>query len=549
MEQKEINDKFFASPEDIIRNHAKDEDKTAIAKRPDLPEDLIRTLANDAHKYVRRAIAERSDLPEDLVRILAKDKFEEVRQAIANRESLPEDVLRTLINDEDTYVRKLIVQRKDLPKDIVRIPTSQEVLEQKVFDLLSTFPDKRLVFDRPLFVYSNPDPFDLSKMFANEIYIGTDYHCEKFTELHGKTTWGNELTNDDVAVRFLNYRNQEKYDEMMKEIGWVTTGNDAIIAQEMGLDPYNQNWPDGVGSKLFSDEYSQKGYEYNREILAKTVLKRIFAEKARIKNEAEREKKRELAEVFEKEHTGYVADESIKELFLVMREDYEWISDMECHSMSLHHFKTLKEATEYFNNALSEKNPDGRKIQGTEADFTNGLVIKGGGCNAMSLIKINREVTRTMEKDSSEFWNISPYESGGEKRKDALLKKYESGIPFTDKEIAEIRRSVLHEEPKQTNTFRERADRAISSGKLKSVGELRDGWALVQTLNGKYNYINEKGDYLIKNAMNLPVKAEPFNNGKARVTIGKQLITINTDGVVLSVTPDKSPDGSAKMKF
>ena len=98
-------------------------------------------------------------------------------------------------------------------------------------------------------------------------------------------------------------------------------------------------------------------------------------------------------------------------------------------------------------------------------------------------------------------------------------------------------RSVLHDEPKQTNTFRERADRAISSGKLKSVGDLRDGWALVQALNGKYNYADADGKFMTKNWLD---SASEFKDGKATVTRGGTVATINKEGICIAVKTEKT---------
>jgi hypothetical protein len=63
-----------------------------IENYKDLPEDLIRKLAEDENGDVRWAIANRPDLPEDVIRKLAEDKYYRVIWAIADRPDLPEDL-------------------------------------------------------------------------------------------------------------------------------------------------------------------------------------------------------------------------------------------------------------------------------------------------------------------------------------------------------------------------------------------------------------------------------------------------------------------------
>jgi hypothetical protein len=56
---------------------AEDEDKVVrctVARREDLPLDLVDRMAGDEHPFVREAIASRPDLPDDLVERLAGDQ-------------------------------------------------------------------------------------------------------------------------------------------------------------------------------------------------------------------------------------------------------------------------------------------------------------------------------------------------------------------------------------------------------------------------------------------------------------------------------------------
>lgn len=90
----------------------------------------------------------------------------------------------------------------------------------------------------------------------------------------------------------------------------------------------------------------------------------------------------------------------------------------------------------------------------------------------------------------------------------------------------------------QHDTFQDKCRRAIASGKIKSVGELRDGWAKVETPGGKFNYANAEGKFMTKNWFD---SATEFSHGTAVVTRDGNRITIDNGGIARSITPDNAP--------
>ena len=110
-------------PEDMIRKLADDEDeyvRSNISNARNLPEDIVRKFANDNIPTVRISIANNSNLSEDLIRKLAEDTDGRVRKVIAKHPSLPEDLIRKLAEDREEWVKIEISQRPSLPEDLIR---------------------------------------------------------------------------------------------------------------------------------------------------------------------------------------------------------------------------------------------------------------------------------------------------------------------------------------------------------------------------------------------------------------------------------------------
>lgn len=104
-------------PESVIRKLADSKYKSVremASMREELPIDVIKKMANDDYENVRISIANRVDLPEDLVRKLASDTSPNVRYVIASKEKLPNDVVQKLANDSSPLVRETIAKRKKL---------------------------------------------------------------------------------------------------------------------------------------------------------------------------------------------------------------------------------------------------------------------------------------------------------------------------------------------------------------------------------------------------------------------------------------------------
>jgi len=98
--------------------------RLAIARKKNLPLDLLDKLAGDPDVSVRGAIAYRQDLPEQIKAKLVEDPAASVRRLLAHRyvslssEVFPASLVIRLARDPDAGVRQLIVQRSDLPPDL-----------------------------------------------------------------------------------------------------------------------------------------------------------------------------------------------------------------------------------------------------------------------------------------------------------------------------------------------------------------------------------------------------------------------------------------------
>lgn len=83
----------------------------------DLPEGVLKALAQDENWAIRKEIAKRGQkLPEEILRVLAQDEISQVRYAAARRsQALPDDILVALAQDEDWHVQNTIANRKQTP--------------------------------------------------------------------------------------------------------------------------------------------------------------------------------------------------------------------------------------------------------------------------------------------------------------------------------------------------------------------------------------------------------------------------------------------------
>jgi hypothetical protein len=109
-------------PEDLLRTLAKDEDyyvRGAVASNSNCPVDLLRTLAEGGN-CARKAVASNPNCPEDLLRTLAKDQTDYVRGAAAKNPNCSEDLLRTLAKDGDADVRTAVAENPNCPEDLLR---------------------------------------------------------------------------------------------------------------------------------------------------------------------------------------------------------------------------------------------------------------------------------------------------------------------------------------------------------------------------------------------------------------------------------------------
>ena len=101
----------------------------------------------------------------------------------------------------------------------------------------------------------------------------------------------------------------------------------------------------------------------------------------------------------------------------------------------------------------------------------------------------------------------------------------------------DIIKAKLEKKLDEEMSFRQRAGASVAAGKIRSAGELRDGWALVQANNGKFNYANAEGKFMTKDWFD---SAAEFKDGQAVTTRHGQTATINANGIVVSVKNEMS---------
>lgn len=75
-------------------------------------------------------------------------------------------------------------------------------------------------------------------------------------------------------------------------------------------------------------------------------------------------------------------------------------------------------------------------------------------------------------------------------------------------------------------------DAAVQSGKILGAGDFHDGWFLVKTKSGKYNFMDVQKNLITQNPFDA---ATEFRNGKAVVEREGKSITINAAGRILNI--------------
>ncbi|NHI94513.1 MAG: hypothetical protein EAX96_18625 [Candidatus Lokiarchaeota archaeon] len=116
---------FIASykflPSNLIEELANDSDeyiRRAIAKREDLTQKVVKILAKDSSWWILREIVVRDDAPLELVEKLAEGDDRDL-EAVAKRKELPMDIIIKLAKHYSDKVREAIAVNKDLPLEII----------------------------------------------------------------------------------------------------------------------------------------------------------------------------------------------------------------------------------------------------------------------------------------------------------------------------------------------------------------------------------------------------------------------------------------------
>lgn len=82
-----------------------------LATHPDTPPAMLKRLASDADKAVRKAVAKHPEAPLEALHTLASDATWQVRAAVAENLSTPTEVLNRLISDNDPFVHQAARRR------------------------------------------------------------------------------------------------------------------------------------------------------------------------------------------------------------------------------------------------------------------------------------------------------------------------------------------------------------------------------------------------------------------------------------------------------
>lgn len=104
--------------------------RVSVAKNPDLSNAMKFNLAKDKSNLVRATIAERPDLSIELMRHMVSNPHEtsEVLSKLAKRQDLPKELVSMLAGNQSPRVKSTIAQRADLSEDLITqlIKTSNE---------------------------------------------------------------------------------------------------------------------------------------------------------------------------------------------------------------------------------------------------------------------------------------------------------------------------------------------------------------------------------------------------------------------------------------
>jgi hypothetical protein len=79
--------------------------RSAAAKRPDCPVDLLEHLAKDSNASVRASVASNPACPHAVMRALVHDQSVQVRDELAHNQFAPAEVYRQLVHDADRRIR------------------------------------------------------------------------------------------------------------------------------------------------------------------------------------------------------------------------------------------------------------------------------------------------------------------------------------------------------------------------------------------------------------------------------------------------------------
>lgn len=85
------------------------DDKMEMAESPDTSSFVLKQLAMDENRFVRRTVAENEVTPAEVLKILVTDSYVGVREAVARNHNATSEVLSGLVNDASQTVRNAVI--------------------------------------------------------------------------------------------------------------------------------------------------------------------------------------------------------------------------------------------------------------------------------------------------------------------------------------------------------------------------------------------------------------------------------------------------------
>ena len=93
--------------------------KDELASDPNTSAFMLKQLALDDSRFIRKAVAENPSTPTEVLKLLVNDKYARVRYAVACNPNATAEILSALINDSDETIRNAITLSPNVTDSIL----------------------------------------------------------------------------------------------------------------------------------------------------------------------------------------------------------------------------------------------------------------------------------------------------------------------------------------------------------------------------------------------------------------------------------------------